>query len=71
MKAPKKSEKKLIHANPFSKVFHIEAEFDSFKKHYFVTHFGPRVGIVAVRNGKILLVRQYRLLPDLVKPLLS
>jgi len=64
MKPPKKSEKKLVHTNPFSKVFHVEAEFNSFKKQYYVTHFGPRVGLVAVQNEKILLVRQYRLLPD-------
>lgn len=54
----------LIHSNPFSKVFHTESDFGTFKKNYYVTYFGPRSGIVAVRGTHVLLVRQYRFLPD-------
>lgn len=64
MENPKKRQKTLVHSNPFSRVYHVEADFGGFAKHYFVTHFGPRVGMVAIRENKILLVRQYRLLPD-------
>ena len=63
MEIPRKSGKKVVHDNPFSRVFHVEADFGSFTKQYYVTHFGPRAGLVAVRNGRGLLVRQYRLLP--------
>lgn len=60
----KKSSPKVVHENPFSKVFHVEADFGDFSKNYYVTYFGPRIGIVIVREGQVLLVRQYRLLPD-------
>lgn len=60
----KKSSPKVVHENPFSKVLHVKADFSDFSKNYYVTHFGPRTGIVVVRDGQVLLVRQYRLLPD-------
>jgi ADP-ribose pyrophosphatase len=66
MKPRKTSEKRLLHENPFSKVYHVEATFSGFTKNYYITHFGPRAGVVAVRDGRVLLVRQYRLLPDAV-----
>ena len=59
-----KSARTLVHSNPFSKVFHVKVNFGQFVKQYYVTHFGPRVGIVVIRDNKILLTRQYRLLPD-------
>jgi 8-oxo-dGTP pyrophosphatase MutT (NUDIX family) len=41
---------------------HTRADFGVFSKDYYVVHFGPRVGVVVVRDGKILMVRQYRFL---------
>ena len=46
----------------FFEIYHSQADFGQFKKDYFVVKFGPRGGIVAVRNESILLVRQYRYL---------
>ena len=62
MEPPKISDAATIHQNPFSKVLHVEADFGSFTKQYYVTYFGPRAGVVVVRQGKLLLVRQYRFL---------
>jgi ADP-ribose pyrophosphatase len=66
MKSPKRGGKTLIHENPFSKIYKVEADFGSFTKNYYINEFGPRAGVVAVRDGCILLTRQYRLLPDRV-----
>src|SRR5258706_10702558 len=38
------------------------ADFGGFSKDYYVVHFGPRVGVVALNQDKLLLVRQYRFL---------
>jgi ADP-ribose pyrophosphatase len=43
-------------------VYRILARFDGFSKEYFVSDHGQRASLVAVRNGEVLLVRQYRLL---------
>jgi ADP-ribose pyrophosphatase len=47
---------------PFMEVYHQEAHFGDFSKDYFVVDFKRRGGVVAVRDGKMLLVRQYRFL---------
>jgi 8-oxo-dGTP pyrophosphatase MutT (NUDIX family) len=52
----------VIHRNPLESVTRIHAEFDGFTKDYYVVEFGPRAGIVAVSEGKILLTAQYRFL---------
>lgn len=63
MLRPKKiSTPKILHKNPYSKILHYKAEFTNFAKHYYVTYFGPRVGVVVVKDGRALLVRQYRFL---------
>jgi ADP-ribose pyrophosphatase len=38
------------------------AHFDGFTKEYFVSDHGKRVALVAIRNGEVLLTRQYRLI---------
>lgn len=43
-------------------VSHVHAEFGDFAKDYYVVEFGPRAGMVAVSEGKILLTAQYRFL---------
>jgi ADP-ribose pyrophosphatase len=53
-----------VYSNPFMDVHHTRAEFDGFHKDYFVVDLGPRAGVVAVRDGAVLLTRQYRFLPD-------
>ena len=40
----------------------IVAHFEGFDKEYFFSDHGERSALLAVRNGKVLLVRQYRLI---------
>lgn len=58
------SQETLAYSNPFMEIRHTRADFGSFAKNYYVVHFGPRVGVVVVRDEKVLLVRQYRFLVD-------
>jgi 8-oxo-dGTP pyrophosphatase MutT (NUDIX family) len=58
------SDEELVYSNPFMEVRHTVADFSAFQKNYYVVHFGPRAGVVVVRNGSILLTRQYRFLPN-------
>lgn len=43
-------------------VYRVIADFGAFTKEYFVNEMGTRVGVVAVKDGQVLLVQQYRLL---------
>lgn len=58
------SQETLAYSNPFMEIRHTHVDFGSFDKNYYVVHFGPRVGVVVVRDEKVLLVRQYRFLVD-------
>jgi len=60
--SPRFSVPEVIHRNPLESVTRIHAEFDGFTKDYYVVGFGPRAGLVAVLEGKILLTAQYRFL---------
>jgi len=60
--SPRFSCPEVIHRNPLENVSRVHAEFDGFTKDYYVVEFGPRAGIVAVSEGKILLTAQYRFL---------
>ncbi len=64
MKPPKKSPRTVVHRNPWNTIYHVKAAFGDFSKDYWVNVFGPRAGVVALRDGHVLLVRQYRLLID-------
>jgi 8-oxo-dGTP pyrophosphatase MutT (NUDIX family) len=55
-----------VHQNPFMNIDHVAADFGTFHKDYYIVEFGPRAGILPLREGKVLLVSQYRLLPDTV-----
>jgi len=55
---------KLDYRNRFMEINHSRADFGTFQKDYFVVDLGPRAGIVAVREGCVLLTRQYRFLID-------
>lgn len=55
---------RLLHSNPLERVSLVHAQFDSFTKDYYVVHFGARAGVVPVRDGRILLIAQYRYLID-------
>src|SRR5712691_7998034 len=62
MRKIKLSAQTTAHRNPFMEIRHTKADFGTFSKDYYVVHFGPRVGVVALHEGKVLLVRQYRFL---------
>ncbi len=52
----------LVYQDRNQKIYRIVARFDGFSKEYYVSDHGQRAAVVAVRNGEVLLVRQYRLL---------
>ena len=62
MRTIKFSRATVTHSNPFMEIRHTHAEFGAFSKDYYVIHFGPRVGVVVLHQGKLLLARQYRFL---------
>lgn len=64
MKIIKSTSKRLDYRNLFMEVNHTKAEFATFTKDYFVVELGPRAGVVAVRDGNVLMTRQYRFLID-------
>ncbi len=59
-------EPELVHENPFHIITKNTGLFHGFKKDYFVVDFGPRAGVVAVKEGEVLLTAQYRFLIDAV-----
>lgn len=55
---------RIVHKNPFLSVEKTRINFDGFSKDYYVIKFKRRGGVVAIKDGRILLVRQYRFLID-------
>lgn len=58
------SRRKTIFKNKFLELYTVSAHFKIFKKDYFVIDYGKRVGILIIKNGSVLLVKQYRYLLD-------
>lgn len=58
------SRKETAYQCPFMEITHQRAEFDGFTKNYYVVNFKRRSGVVALKEGEVLLVRQYRFLPN-------
>lgn len=52
----------VVYANRHQRIARLRADFHGVTKEFYVTEFGERVGVVAVRSNEVLLVRQYRLL---------
>lgn len=52
----------LVYQDRNQKIYRIAAQFDRFNKEYYVSDHGQRAAVVVIRNGEVLLVRQYRLL---------
>ena len=52
----------LVYENPYQRITRQTADFGSFSKEYFVSHYGTRVAVVVARGSDILLCRQWRLL---------
>jgi ADP-ribose pyrophosphatase len=58
--APVVTPGELAYENQYQKIYRAEADFGSYKKRYFVNDNGVRTGLLAVNDGRALLVRQYR-----------
>ena len=54
--------KEIVYQDRNQKIERIIAYFDGFEKEYFVSDHGKRAALLAIRKGKVLLVRQYRLI---------
>ena len=52
----------MVYSDRNQHVDRVVATFDGFEKEFFVSRTGQRAALVAVWEGKILLVKQYRLL---------
>jgi ADP-ribose pyrophosphatase len=61
---PLKKEKHIVYENKYSHIYAQEVDFGSFTKKYFVLNCGNRAGLLVLREGAVLLVRQYRFLID-------
>jgi len=53
---------RLEYRNRYQSILRVDARIGTLKKVFFVDDHGTRVGLIAIRNGKVLLVRQNRLL---------
>ena len=56
------SNRETTYQCPFMEITHQQAEFEGFTKDYYVVNFKRRGGVVVLKNGEVLLVRQYRFL---------
>lgn len=52
----------VVYQDRNQKIQRIVARFDGFNKEYYVSDHGQRAALLAVQNGEVLLVRQYRLI---------
>jgi 8-oxo-dGTP pyrophosphatase MutT (NUDIX family) len=62
MKKPRILRRRTLCRTPYFKISRLEAQFEGFRKTYYLSEHGERVGILVVKGGEVLLVRQYRLL---------
>lgn len=62
MAKPKILKQRLEYQNRYQRILRVDAQIGNHKKVFFVDDHGTRVGLIAVRNKKVLLVRQERLL---------
>lgn len=53
--------KEIVYRDKIRTIQKVTARFDGFSKEYYVSDHGRRAAVVVVRDGDILLVRQYRL----------
>ncbi|HXR07996.1 MAG TPA: NUDIX hydrolase [Candidatus Acidoferrum sp.] len=62
MNKPTLGPRQIVYQNPFLKISSVHVQFPGFAKTIYVTHYGPRVGVLLIQDDHVLLVRQYRLL---------
>ena len=54
--------KGIVYQDKYKKIERIHAQFQGFLKEYFVSNYGEKAAVIVVKDGHILLARQYRLL---------
>jgi ADP-ribose pyrophosphatase len=54
----------IVHENLNLQVRKVVAHFEGFDKEYYVSDYGRRAAVLVVKDGRVLLVRQYRLVID-------
>lgn len=59
---PQIGKREVVYKNQYQQICRVSAQFEGFKKEYFVNEYGERVGLLIVRGEEVLLVRQWRLL---------
>jgi ADP-ribose pyrophosphatase len=52
----------IVYQNAFLKISSVHVQFPDFSKTIYVSHCGPRVGVLLLKDDNVLLVRQYRML---------
>ena len=52
----------IVYEDLYKKIEKFTAEFDGFRKEYFVSDFGEKAAVLVFRDNYVLLTRQYRLL---------
>lgn len=62
MKQPVIGERKVVYENVFQRVCQVHVDFETHSRDHFVTDYQHRAGVVVVHDGRVLMVRQYRLL---------
>ena len=62
MISPEIGPREYLYKNIHQEIYRAKADFGAYQKEYYVTDTGPRAGIVAIQDGCVLLVRQYRFL---------
>jgi ADP-ribose pyrophosphatase len=64
MKKPSLGPRQIVYQNPFLQISSVRVEFPDYVKTIYVSHYGPRVGVLLLKDDHVLLVRQYRMLID-------
>lgn len=59
---PRLSAARVVYNSPFFRVYRRTADFGEYKKTYFVNDYRSRAAVLLENQGRLLLVRQYRLL---------
>jgi 8-oxo-dGDP phosphatase len=60
----KTSDPRVEYRNRFWKIHHVHADYQSYAKDYYIIELGPRAGVVMLRDGCVLLTKQFRFLID-------
>jgi len=62
MESPVIGERQTVYQDRYQEIYRVTADFGDFQKEYFVREAGNKAGMVAVKDGSVLLVKQFRFL---------